>query len=93
MVNVVAVLCRHKALDIKDMYLYLSVSDEKMRNNYDQHMERVLKQIKQFNIKKTATDDTKKEEEIMDAAPHSTTGDDNQKLHVTAALLQVGVFL
>ena len=46
---------------------------------------------KQFNIKKTSTDDSsKKEEDPMDAAPHTATGDDNQKLHVTAALLQVG---
>jgi len=151
--KLVAVLCRHKALDIKDMYLYLWASDDKMRRDYSNHFDRVLKQIKQFNIRKTSTNGSSRrgdlqvgavveihslqkspelngvrgevvksqdlstgrcevktatgkdlalkpvnlrliraptEEDTMDAAPHTTTDDNNQKLHVTAALLQVG---
>ena len=43
-----AVLCRHKALDIKDMYLYLSTSDDKMRTEYNNHFDRVLKHMLVF---------------------------------------------
>lgn len=85
----VAVLCRHKALDIKDMYPLLSPTDDEMVSALDKHYERLLKHVKNMRVFKTSQDDNKKEE-TMDASPHAQSGDDNQKLHVLAALLNVG---
>jgi len=89
--QLVAVLCRHKALVIDDIYPLLSPSDDEMVSAMDKHYDRLLKFIKGMRVFKTSSDDAdKKGQDTLDAAPHAQTGDDNQKLHILAALLTMG---
>ena len=89
--QMLAVLCRHRAVTIAEIYPFLSASDDLMVSAFDKHHERLLKSIKKMQIKVISKDDAPREEETqIDAAPHSDSGLDNQKLQLTAALLNMG---
>lgn len=85
----IAMLCRHEALSVKDVYPFLTASDDQMLSAFDKHHERLLAHIKKKRIISTKDEPNKKEEESIDAAPHSQTGEENQKLHVLAAMLRL----
>eukprot|EP00960_Hanusia_phi_P053836 762475-Hanusia_phi.AAC.4 len=90
--KLVATLCKNKVIHVSDIYPYLSAEDEEIKKSFEEHCDKVVDQVRKMRVfTLSKMDEVQKGEETpYDPAPHAVGGDDNQKLVLTAAFLDVG---